>query len=79
MDRKFQKIIVALLIAFSISTSAIAYSSPVENGISWLSADQNADGSWGSNADLAVLDTSAVLDTLKDLNVNSPAYSNGIT
>lgn len=65
MKNKLFKTFVTLLTVILISPSTFAYSPSIESGISWLSANQNADGSWGSNADLTVLDTSTALDTLK--------------
>ena len=76
--KKLLRASIGLLILFLIPMSAYAFSPSIENGITWLSANQNSDGSWGNNADLALLDTSTVLDTFKSLNIGSPAYSNGV-
>jgi len=77
--KKLLRASIGLLILFLVPMPAYAFSPNIESGISWLSANQNPDGSWGSNADLAILDTSTVLDTFKSLNIGSPAYSNGVT
>jgi prenyltransferase beta subunit len=76
MKRGFAKSFIILIIL--LITNSLAYSSPNENGVSWLMTAQNADGSWGSNAELSVLDTTVVLETLKLLDANSPAYSTGV-
>ena len=68
-----------LLILLLVAMPAYAFSPGIESGISWLSANQKPEGSWGGNADFALLDTSTVLDTFKSLNMGSPAYSNGVT
>ncbi len=78
MIKRILKIIVLILISSLIPAIVIAYSPPIENGLSWFSTNQNPDGGWGSNADLSVLDTSTVLDTFKFLNVNTSEYSNGV-
>jgi large repetitive protein len=77
--KKLLRAVIGLLILFLVPIPTNAFSPSIENGISWLTAKQNSDGSWGSNADLAMLDTSTVLDTFKSLNIGSPAYSNGVT
>jgi squalene cyclase len=73
------KIIVGVsLVLLTIVLPAHAQQAAIDNGLTYLRATQNPDGSWGGNTDLAVLDTSTVLDTLKLLNINDPAYSNGV-
>ena len=54
-----------------------AQQTSIDNGVAYLGTTQNLDGSWGNNSGLTVLDTSTVLDTLKDINASSSAYSNG--
>jgi len=68
-------IIIMILILPSFS---LALSPNVNTGLGWLSNNQNADGSWGSYADLLVLDTTIVLDTLRYLDMNNPTYANGL-
>lgn len=79
MDKRILKVTTIFFVVLFVLASAFAYSPPIENGISWLSATQNPDGSWGNNADFTILDTSTVLDTFKYLNVSNSAYSNGVT
>jgi prenyltransferase beta subunit len=49
----------------------------MDAGLLWLQSHQNTDGCWNNNTKFTILDTSTVLDSLKLLNANSPAYSNG--
>ena len=72
-------IIGIISITLFLTSFSFAFSTSINNGILWLTNAQNPDGSWGSNADFTALDTSTVLDTLKYLEISSPAYSNGIT
>ncbi len=55
-----------------------AYPTTIANGLSWVTNNQNVDGSWGRNAGFETLNTSVIIDALKMLNANSSSYSNGI-
>jgi len=48
---------------------------PIQDGLAWLGANQNPDGSWGSAFQLIV--TSAVVETLAAVDLNSPALNDG--
>jgi len=76
-EMKIAFCLVALVFMF-IGGYAHAQQTPIDNGVSYLRTIQSPDGSWGSNADLTVLDTSTALDTLKLLNISNVAYSNGV-
>ena len=67
-------IIVCLIILLCISSS-FAQTVPVTNGLNWLTAAQNIDGSWGQHGDLLLLNTSTVVDTLK-IGGNTGTYYN---
>ncbi len=75
------KLLIFCVIFYGISlwpVNSFAQTVPIDNGLFYLRAIQSVDGSWGSDADLTVLDTSTVLDTLKLLNISDGAYSNGV-
>ena len=79
---KTMRYFILLIISFNLDllghTLCYAQQTPIDNGVSYLRTTQSSDGSWGSNADIAVLDTSTVIDTLRLLNISDVAYSNGV-
>ncbi|MDH5732003.1 MAG: hypothetical protein OEZ58_23715, partial [Gammaproteobacteria bacterium] len=48
------------------------------NGVAWLLANQNGDGSWGNDVRNKILATSAALSALRKAGVTGPNYGNGI-
>ena len=78
MARRLLKVVILVFVSLT-PLLAFASSSSIETGVSWITTTQNSDGSWGSNAELAVLDTSVALDTLKNMNFVSPSYSSAVT
>ncbi|MBI5634421.1 MAG: VCBS repeat-containing protein, partial [Nitrospirae bacterium] len=72
--KKFKVAISLLLLIFLMPALAFSSSTAIDNGASWLSTVQNLDGSWGNNADNAALDTATVINTLRHIDNNSPAY-----
>ncbi|MEW6104203.1 MAG: prenyltransferase/squalene oxidase repeat-containing protein, partial [bacterium] len=67
-----------IILAIAISSLSFAQSIAMENGLSWLYANQNQDGSWGKNMDILERDTTEVLDTLHYFNKIGPEYSKGL-
>lgn len=67
-----------ILMIIILPNLSLALSPNINTGLEWLSNSQNADGSWGSYTGLSVLDTTIVLDTLRYLSINNPAYTNGL-
>jgi prenyltransferase beta subunit len=70
MRRAF--IVLALIIQCVFITSALAQSTQITNGLSYLAFSQNLDGSWGN-------DTADVIKTFQLLNyTNNSQYSNSV-
>lgn len=69
---RFSVVLAALL---SASALAAALPAPIDDGLTWLEADQNADGSWGSSLQMIV--TPTVLETLAAIDPCRPSASDG--
>jgi hypothetical protein len=64
-----------------IPSSALSQQTAIDNGISWLRANQNEDGSWGDRPTSIATPfhaTCAVANTLYYLGVSDTIYSNAI-
>ena len=73
MDRPIIKgILLVIYIVFCLPLITHAQTAEVSNGLTWLKAAQNPDGSWGARNTLR--DTSAVIDTFKLLGESSSSY-----
>jgi len=68
----------AILLCLSWRIPCFAQSVSISNGTTWFLANQNNDGSWGSQIDLAFVDSAEVTNALKSAGTGS-AYANGIT
>jgi len=80
---KIQKLIVEiiLLLVFLIPSIFNAQPTAVNNGLSWLRANQNEDGSWGEKPTSVTTpfhSTCTVANTLHYLDISNAAYSNAI-
>jgi large repetitive protein len=70
----------AILFACSLwSIPCSAQSVATSDGTAWLSANQNADGSWGVQSDLAIVYSADVLGALKYFDPNGINFSQGIS
>ncbi len=82
MNKEKNKIIVEILLGLCIfglySTFSFANSTAITNGLSWLTTNQNSDGSFGIT-ETSILDTTNVLDTLRLLQPTSTTYLTGVT
>ncbi|HEY4716536.1 MAG TPA: prenyltransferase/squalene oxidase repeat-containing protein, partial [bacterium] len=56
-----------------------AQSLSLSNGATWLSANQNADGSWGAQADLSLVYSVEAVSALQSSGTATTNYSAGIT
>ena len=77
MVKRFLFIII-LFVFILLPTTGFTQSQPINNGLSWLTTNQNSDGSYGIT-ETSILDTTNVLDTLSLLLPTSATYLNGIT
>lgn len=71
----------ALLLAAAVSLPAFAaspYESFVAKGVSWLTFNQNIDGSWGWDSAVAPPATAEAVIALRAINYRTPAYYWGI-
>ncbi len=71
----------ALFLILTIIMPVLTYGDEqsINDGVTWLSENQNQDGSYGYNKDILLLDTTAVLDTFYSLEQTGTAYTEGIT
>ena len=60
---KIRTVCIAILHLILSAMPSFAQSPSITNGLSWLSVNQNADGSWGTNAAITVIDTTEVIKT----------------
>ncbi len=75
----YSKIALAFLfICFTWTTSAYAQNSSINNGLNWLFANQNIDGSWGLQGNLTLVNTTEVMDTLRYLGYTGTSYTEGV-
>ncbi len=72
------KVSILVFFAFISATSSFADTTAITNGLSWLTTNQNSDGSFGIT-ETTILDTTNVLDTLKFLQPTSTSYLTGVT
>jgi large repetitive protein len=56
-----------------------AQSTFISNGVVWLSGNQNADGSWGMQADLTCIYSTEAINALKSSGAEITDYNEGIT
>jgi hypothetical protein len=78
MTQKILNIIIVFLVILFIPSLSLATSPSITNGLSWLTTNQNSDGSFGIT-ETSLLDTTNVLDTLKLLQPTSTSYLTGVT
>ena len=57
---------------------ARAQSGSINNGLNWLLANQNPDGSWGLQGNLTLLNTTEAMNTLKYLGYTGTNYTEGV-
>ncbi len=71
----------ALFLILTIIMPVLTYGDEqsINDGVTWLSENQNQDGSYGDDEALLLLDTTAVLDTLYSLEQTGTTYMDGIT
>ncbi len=71
------KVLFILLNIFFIASVAFAQSASVANGLTWLKANQAADGNWGSLN--SYRDTFAVVDSYRLLGQSDSSYQNALS
>jgi len=75
---KVRVLTITITLLLSLQLSVVSASN-IADGINWLYSNQNQNGSWGINPEVAIVDTTEVLDTLKYLNISDSIYLNGVT
>lgn len=70
----------SLIILFSLfwAFPSYAQSAAIINGLTWLSGNQNADGSWGKQTELILIDTTEAINAFKYVNNTGTDYAEGI-
>ena len=67
-----------MLISLFWAFPSHAQSAAINNGLTWLSANQNTDGSWGTRLELILLDTTETINAFKYSNNIGVDYTEGI-
>ncbi len=55
-----------------------AQSAAITNGLTWLSGNQNSNGSWGTKTELILIDTTEAINAFKYVNSTGADYTEGI-
>ena len=76
--RDLLRAFILLILIFIFSSVSFADTTAITNGLSWLTTNQNSDGSFGIT-ETSILDTTNVLDTLRLLQPTSTSYLTGVT
>ena len=76
--KHFFKAFILFFLAIIFTTSSFADTTAITNGLSWLTTNQNSDGSFGIT-ETTILDTTNVLDTLKLLQSTNATYVSSVT
>ena len=76
--RDLLRAFILLILIFIFSSVSFADTTAITNGLSWLTTNQNSDGSFGIT-ETTILDTTNVLDTLRLLQPTSTSYLTGVT
>ncbi len=72
-------ILVFLIFFSSLNVNtAYAQSITINDGLLWLSNNQNPDGSWGLQGNLTLINTTEVMDTLRYLGYTGTSYTEGV-
>jgi len=69
---------IAILLIVTVSIPSYAQNLSITGGLNWLSASQNADGSWGTNASTAIIDTTEVIYAKMNFG-NDTSIQNAVT
>ena len=78
MKRECLVMVILLVLSLIMPASTYSGTEAVDTGVSWLISNQDQDGTWGSDEELFILDTTTVLDTLYSLGETDTAYTDGI-
>jgi hypothetical protein len=75
-------LLIGMLIGFGagqVRAGTAEYLQGAQDAVGFLSASQNADGSWGASEDVRAVYTAAAVEGLRAFNVRGSAYLSGIT
>ena len=70
---------VFLVVAFCFDAQATSYNSNLSQAVTWLTGQQNSDGSWGANPNLQPVYTSVAVQALARAYNTNAAYYAGVT
>lgn len=68
-----------IIFLYTILYPTFAQSDAIDDGVAWLSVNQNASGSWGNPDKSEFRDTTVVLNVLKKLGETGSSFNNGVS
>jgi hypothetical protein len=76
--RNYKSCSLIIFVSLFLALPSYAQSVAITNGLTWLSGNQNTDGSWGKQTELILIDSTEVINAFKYVNNTGTDYTEGI-